>query len=939
MEIIQSMLESIMTRDDRNSLLASVNIKFDNDTSRANIIGNIDNILSGGPDFKYELCPRYWFIFADIVNWFKSEEYYNKFEDWLYYVIDKIRVNKPPISEEHDLTVSFTTDGNSAKIIYLATLKQSHLIFYSKETVSVKITYDLRKGGLTYTIYTDNIYERIAYKSYMLNIMDQMYNDNLTRVICPFEKDIHFTSHLNPDNESKIKRNIDVSTNVFASTILDILKADTYEFKVKNKTKTTLNEIDKSTIIEFLNFYLSRYLYDSEDFDIVYQMDRKLPYYNSIVTFDQVYNYKIGDTRSYYTLSIKMDKDRNTKTVNKIMLTFREHNKQNVTSSLLFELLNNKLRVTLHDRDLQDEELKNIDILYKLVGKELEVKESGDDQNLQINNNIKEILQIITGLKGQDKPLKDIKVFTDVKAANRGIRYTNRKPTEEIYTDTNNLIEINHDQLVYELSQLFEIKDISSKTIETLVSEYNRQKEPVEFKTVWHRIDWDGPFFGAFFEESYNYAYVMLEEGSILFAFYYDKNANRLIYTIDLPAMSMVVKLKQHLLEAEKTKDKVTQHKDSNYYDINEYDITESEHLSLPTPYTNQLIDFIYTNYNPLYTVVCLDKAITDKDNNFDKHNDIYDCYDIDNRQMPDVINTALNRLSKYHQLDKLEEIISNVIYYFKGEDKYSNTISMSGNEIEIALSRNGIQNIYGETKVPCMDVEVFRYGANCIHHILDLTLVKINDTLVIKFNYSTDHQDYIYETLKPILLTYNPIQQLNKDLTPAKIDSTKPLKSILAEYIPTDCIELTYLYNKSTIILTQKNTDTRMPFKFEGLQLRHFFVEILQWYYIDYDNNKDFHEMSIITDTVNRLLNKEDKLIGFSNDKVSYLFNPSPEGSTIIIEASNDKMYEKLLKAFKIIKTLPSKKITQTVSPEDTSTDKEDKTSLTPISMWKSKH
>ena len=930
MHDIKSTLDFLLTREKYKSLLSKVNVNFSKETNNWDIVADLVSFSFAEPNFEHELKPRQDFLYMDIINWFRNESAYDIFADWLEQIKDHFEENMKYITSTDNYTASFKADDSYAEIIYLATMKQSHLIFQSEKTTTVKITYNLETKELIYTIYSDDVYERVAYKSYILNIIEQISYDNLTRVTYPFEKDIHFINYLKAKYGFISKRTTKGMINLFANNILGGLNLEDCELKIENKTNTTLNEIDKSTTIEILNYYLTRYIDGSSQYDAMGNMNNNLVDFKKSGGTDRTFSYELGDGYVHDVICIYVSKNNETKTINKLKFTFRKRGKNNISSSLTFEQLDNKFRVTLYDKDVQEEESSDVNLLYKLVGRPLEIKEQ-EDIDIQTDNAIKEILQIITDSKGRGQLPNGIKIFADVKATNRGNPQTNIKPEKDINFNLNNLINISLDQLIYELPQAYKLKNMSSEVAKGLIHHYDIQKRSNQTDTDAHTF-----YFGAFFEETYNYTFLMIEENFAIIALYYDKTKNTLIYTVDAPAMSMSVKIKQHLLESEKSKDKILQHKDINYYDPNEYDTIELEELNSPAPYTDNLLNFIYEEFKPLYTVVCLDKAITDTNGSDYPCYYTYDCYDIDNRQIPDVINTAFNRLSQCHQLSYLEKAITNAVSSFKSKGSANESENMYSNEIEIMILNRDI-------------VDMDRKQTSSIHinisvkvdreTKLGFTIFKLDDTLVIEFKVKSNHQMYIYETLKPILLSYNPIQQLNKDLTSAKTDSTKPLKSILAEYIPTDCIKLTYLYNKATIILTQKNTNIRMPFKFDGLQLRHFFVEILQWYYIDYDNNKDFHEMSLITDTINRLLNKEDKLIGFSNDRVSYLFNPSSEGSTIVIEASNNKIYEKLLKAFNIIKTLPSKKITQTLLSEDTSTDKEDKTPLTPTQMWKSKH
>ena len=793
------------------------------------------------------------------------------------------------ITSTDNYTATFQDDNSYAKIIYLATMKQSHLIFLSEKTTAVKITYNLETKELIYTIYSDDIYERIAYKSYILNIIDQISYDNLTRVTHPFEKDIHFMNYLKAKYGFISKRTTKGMINLFANNILGGLNLENCELKIENKANTTLNEIDKSTTIEILNYYLTRYIDGSSKYDAMGDMNNNLVDFKKSGDTDKTFSYELGDGYVHDVICIYVSKNNETKTINKLKFTFRKRGKNNISSSLTFEQLDNKFRVTLYDRDVQDEESSDINLLYKLVGRPLEIKEQ-EDIAPQTDNAINEILQIITDSKDKESIQKDMKIFANVKAINRGNPQTNTKPEKEINFNPNNLIEISLDQLIYELIQAYKLKNIASEVARGLAYHYDMQKHSNQTDTDEHNF-----YFGAFFEKSYNYTHLMIEKNFDIIALYYDKAKNTLIYTVDAPAMSMAVKIKQHLLVAEKAKDNILLHKDFNYYDPNEYDTIELEELNSPAPYIDKLIDFLYEKYKPLYTVLALKGGLTgDKDEYYVK------CYDINNKQIPDIINTLFNRISQYHQLFKLGDLINKEVDSYK-ENRYINgETDLYSTKVEINAREQDCFPGNEKTQFSGLKTTITVSAGN--REMARVTFNKCNNTLVIALYGPADgvHRKYICETLKPMMLDYNPFSMINKDLTPAKQESNKPPKDLLIDCIYTRFYELAYLYSNSSIILTQKNKNIQYRFRDDHLQ--DIFAVIFKDYYIDYKNNSIFNEHTLVEDTINRLLGKENKLIGFSNDRVSYLFNPSSEGSTIVIEAADDEMYATLHQEFQNI-------------------------------------
>ena len=286
------------------------------------------------------------------------------------------------ITELDNYTASFQENNSPAKIIYLATKEQSHLIFYSETTVSVKITYSFETEKTSYTIYTGSIYERIAHKAYILNIIGQISNDNLTSVISVFEKDIHFTNHISSWHSFNPKRILHGDMNALTDYILKHVDLEECELKIENNTSTSLNEIDKSTIIEILYYYLSRYLGLSDSNNVLFKMNYELCDLEGPSLKKTVYSF--GTTEGYIhdTIDVNISRNLKTKLINKIIISFKKKYEQDIESSLTFEQLNNKLRITLQDKEPQED----IDLLYKLVGNQLEIKEQNDIQNYKPGN-------------------------------------------------------------------------------------------------------------------------------------------------------------------------------------------------------------------------------------------------------------------------------------------------------------------------------------------------------------------------------------------------------------------------------------------------------------------------------------------------------------------------------------------------------------------------
>ena len=83
MKDIKSTLDFLLTREKDKPLQSKVNVKFDRDDSKQNIVGNINTALFADNMFKYELKPSQDFLYADIINWFIDETAYNEFAYWL----------------------------------------------------------------------------------------------------------------------------------------------------------------------------------------------------------------------------------------------------------------------------------------------------------------------------------------------------------------------------------------------------------------------------------------------------------------------------------------------------------------------------------------------------------------------------------------------------------------------------------------------------------------------------------------------------------------------------------------------------------------------------------------------------------------------------------------------------------------------------------------
>ena len=382
MKDIKSTLDFLLTREKDKPLQSKVDVKFDRDDNYKNVTGSINTALLADYMFKYELKPRQDFLYMDIINWFRNESTYDEFAYWLEQVKNQFAENMAYITELDNYTASFQENNSPAKIIYLATKEQSHLIFYSETTVPVKITYSFETEKTSYTIYSEDVFERIAHKSYILNIIDQISYDNLTRVTAPFEKDIHFNKHnkaiLGLGSRRILRGNMDALTNY----ILKHLDAEECELKIESKINTTLNEIDRSTVLEILSYYLSRYLGEFESNDVLFKMNYDLCDIEGPNLKSTVYSYGTTGGYAHDIIEINIGRDLKTKNINKFIFTFEKRGKQDIDSSLTFEELDNKLVITLHDKKPQ----KDIDLLYKLVGRPLELKEQNDIQNYKSGN-------------------------------------------------------------------------------------------------------------------------------------------------------------------------------------------------------------------------------------------------------------------------------------------------------------------------------------------------------------------------------------------------------------------------------------------------------------------------------------------------------------------------------------------------------------------------
>lgn len=393
---MKDIIDFLLTRKKDTKPQPKVYIDFESSNNIENIADDNCIPIYTNYKFSHELIALPEFIYADIINWFRTEADYNSFVDWLQEVSYNLKKNREYREPTNNYSVLFTTANNDIKIIYLATPSKSHLIYLPKRAVPIKISCSLFSKEIYYNIYSNDVYERIAYKSYALNLIDQISHDNIKRVTSRFEQGIHFTKHIRERFGTFEDCILNGNVGLLTSKITKYINLEDCELKIENELKTTINEIDKSTVIEILHYYLCRYIGQYESSDVILKINSDIDKWDD--TDNTTYSYDTSDGYEHGTLNIDICKDFKTKNINKVIFSYKKINSSTIDSFLAFEALNNKLRITLHDESMKNEKTINIDALDKLLGQQLELEDNNgsikiigqkiviDSTNININN-------------------------------------------------------------------------------------------------------------------------------------------------------------------------------------------------------------------------------------------------------------------------------------------------------------------------------------------------------------------------------------------------------------------------------------------------------------------------------------------------------------------------------------------------------------------------
>ena len=97
------------------------------------------------------------------------------------------------------------------------------------------------------------------------------------------------------------------------------------------------------------------------------------------------------------------------------------------------------------------------------------------------------------------------------------------------------------------------------------------------------------------FHKQYNSIWVIRK--GVLLSLIYDKDCRALYYKIDIPSKAMMIKIKQHLIKTENSKDVFIEHDIQELYNIDNYRCLENEDKMLPSPYIDGLINLLYKHY------------------------------------------------------------------------------------------------------------------------------------------------------------------------------------------------------------------------------------------------------------------------------------------------------------------------------------------------------
>ena len=225
-------------------------------------------------------------------------------------------------------------------------------------------------------------------------------------------------------------------------------------------------------------------------------------------------------------------------------------------------------------------------------------------------HNINIATEIISYLLGYDAMSHKVKIFADIRATNRNEEiFYDRLPynTNDSYVYNCNLIPISRLQLQYELTQWLD--DI--KLLETLLTDlercaekYNNYNIPLKYIISCSDTEITNAHTGyynnnnqIFYKFSKQYNSILAIRKGVLLSLIYDKDYGTLYYKVDTPSKAMMIKIKQHLIKIENTKDGFIEHDIQELYVIDNYRCLENEAKMLPSPYIDSLINLLYKHY------------------------------------------------------------------------------------------------------------------------------------------------------------------------------------------------------------------------------------------------------------------------------------------------------------------------------------------------------